>query len=380
MIGVMTEQFVHIGAKLRHLRLLLLISVIGSYGCGALAPIENTGVIIARRAQIRSSTAVVAAELLDVVRGDVVTILDSTAAENGERWLRVRARDMALTEGWIEARHVMPEEMLNRSRRLAEEDRNIPTQATGQLRAGVNLRLSPDRTGNDNILMKLESGSRFEIVGWRRVSKPRTSDDSTTDDAPRAGVTRQQTNRRRRGEAADTPEVPEETTELWYRVRLPSSVSPAPAGWIYGRPVELSVPSDIIFYRTGREFVAWQRLDNAGDANASALGSRDAAAREVQPGSWVILEKSSVSDSNSSGDADFDRIFVLGYNQSREEHYTAYRSPDIRGRLPFRVETRGDVKVVIVNVQSGEQTREVRLNITRNDAGNLRVEVIGELR
>ena len=31
--------------------------------------------------------------------------------------------------------------------------------------------------------------------------------------------------------------------------------------WIYGKQVELAVPSDIIFYRTGREFVAWQRLD-----------------------------------------------------------------------------------------------------------------------
>ncbi len=375
----MKENFVHIYRKLQRYKLALLISVIGLNGCGAITRIENTGVIIARRAQIRSSTAMVAAELLDVVRGDVVVILDSMTAENSERWLRVRARDAASTEGWIEARNVMPEEMLSRSRQLAEEDRNIPAQATGQLRANVNLRLSPDRTVNDNILMKLESGSRFEIVGWRRVPKPRTSEDSTTDDAPRAGVERQQTNRRRRGNTNAT-DVPEETTELWYRVRLPSSASPAPAGWINGRQVELTVPSDIIFYRTGREFVAWQRLDDADDSNASALGSRDAAAREIQPGSWVILEKSSVTDSNTSRDADFDRIFVLGYNRDREEHYTAYRSPDVRGRLPFRVETRGDTKVVIINVQSGEQTREVRLNVTRNDAGNLRVEAIGELR
>ncbi len=52
-----------------------------------------------------------------------------------------------------------------------------------------------------------------------------------------------------------------ESTELWYKVRLRPSESPAPAGWVFGKQVELTVPSDIIFYRTGREFVAWQRLD-----------------------------------------------------------------------------------------------------------------------
>ena len=74
---------------------LLLISV----GCQTLAKRNNTGVVVARRAQIRSSTAVVAADLLQVNRGDVVDILDSTDVTDPsdntrkERWLRVKARD-----------------------------------------------------------------------------------------------------------------------------------------------------------------------------------------------------------------------------------------------------------------------------------------------
>ncbi len=363
------------------LRFILPVILIVLTGCSALTETDSAGVVIARRAQIRSSTAVVAADLLDVVRGDRLTILGSTVAENSERWLRVRAGDAERTEGWIEARNVMPEASLIRSRQLAEEDRDTPAQATAQLRATANLRLAPDRTASDNILMKLDSGSRFEIVGWQRVAKPRTDDDnSTRDDAPRTGVaTSQQNNRRRRVRGnTDTPEVPVETTELWYRVRLPASVSPAPAGWIYGQQVELSVPSDIIFYRTGREFVAWRRLDDESDRNASALGNRDAAAGEDQPGSWVILEKSSVPGVNSAN-ADFDRIYVLGYDRNRQEHYSVYRSPDVVGRLPLRVETRGNTRVITVNVRSGEGTREVRLNVLRNDNGTLRVEVVGEL-
>jgi hypothetical protein len=57
------------------------------------------------------------------------------------------------------------------------------------------------------------------------------------------------------------------------------------------------VPSDIIFYRTGREFVAWQRLDGgiAGTIPSNAPKDKDEG-KETSPGSWVILEKSSVGD------------------------------------------------------------------------------------
>ena len=157
---------------------LLLLSV----GCQTLAKRDNTGVVVARRAQIRSSTAVVAADLLQVNRGDVVDILDSTDVTDPsdntrkERWLRVKARDTDSTEGWIEARNVMPDDVLEESKKLAEEDKDVPAQATGQLRASSNLRLTPDRSGNENIMMRLDSGSSFDIIGWKRVPKPKASE------------------------------------------------------------------------------------------------------------------------------------------------------------------------------------------------------------
>ena len=103
--------------------------------------------VVARRAQIRSSTAVVAADLLEVNRGDAVEILETLDVQDPsdntrkERWLRVRMNDAENTEGWIEARNVMPEEVLDASRKVAEEDKGVAAQATGQLRASSNLRL-----------------------------------------------------------------------------------------------------------------------------------------------------------------------------------------------------------------------------------------------
>src|SRR5437667_1435214 len=175
--------------------IVLLISMLLAWvnGCSTLAKRNNTGVMVARRAQIRSSTAVVAADLLEVTRGDAVDILDTVdipdPSDNSkkERWFRVRARDEEKTEGWIEARNIMPESVLDKARKLADEDKGIQPQATGQLHAGSNLRLSPDRTNNENIMMRLDSGSSFEIIGWKRVPRFKGAELSESDTAPRPG-------------------------------------------------------------------------------------------------------------------------------------------------------------------------------------------------
>lgn len=347
-------------------------------GCSTLAKRSDTGVVVARRAQIRSSTAVVAADLLEVSRGDTLDILDfqdvqdPTDNSKKERWLRVQAQDEDSTEGWIESRNVMPDDVLKNSKKLADEDKNVPAQASGQLRASSNLRLTPDRSGNENIMMRLDSGSSFEIVGWKRVPKPKSSEAIETDIAPKAGSAQQGNGRRNKDNQEENE--PEETNELWYKVRLPTSISPAPGGWIYGKQVELAVPSDIIFYRTGREFVAWQRLDgDSSDAAATSPKDKDAA-KEAKPGSWVILEKSSSNQPHTLDEPDFDRIYVLGYDKRDQEHYTAYRSPDLKGFLPARVEGRSDNKTFTIRVQDDNgQVNDVQYTVYKDARGYLKV-------
>lgn len=355
---------------------LIFVALALSASCSTLAKRNDTGVIVARRAQIRSSTALVAADLLEVNRGDRVDILefqdvqDPSDHSKKERWLRVQAADENSTEGWIESRNVMPEDVLQSSQKLAEEDNNVPAQGAGQLRASSNLRLSPDRADNENIMMRLDSGSSFDIVGWKRVPKPKASEAIESDIAPKAGSAQQgeQTGKQDNQEENQ----PEEDNELWYKVRLPPSISPAPAGWIYGKQVELKVPSDIIFYRTGREFVAWQRLD--GDTSDSDAAKNGDGTRESRPGSWVILEKSSSNQPHTLDEPDFDRIYVLGYDKRDQEHYTAYRSPDLKGFLPCRVEGKADSKTFTIRVKDDNgQLNDVQYSVFKDGRGYLKV-------
>lgn len=343
-------------------------------GCSTLASPSNTGTVVSRSAQIRSSTAVVAADLLERSRGDTVDILDSIDVPDPldntkkERWYRVRAHDAENTEGWIEARNVMPEEVLAKSRKLADDDKNLQAQATGQLHAGSNLRLSPDRSSNENIMMRLDSGSSFEIVGWVRVPKLKGAESSESDTAPKPGTAG--------GNKKETDEEnPEdlETTELWYKVRMSPSISPAPEGWIFGKQVELTVPSDIIYYRTGREFMAWRRLDEDTTDEVSATKTKDVS-KDSRPGSWVILEKSSSKEPHKIGEPDFDRIYVLGYEKHDQEHYTAYRSPDVEGYLPIRVEGRAANKTFTVRIKDDTgQVKDMTFSLYRDEHGVMKI-------
>jgi len=158
------------------------------------------------------------------------------------------------------------------------------------------------------------------------------------------------------------------------------SISPAPEGWIYGKQVELMVPSDIIYYRTGREFVAWRRLDDDSSDEGSATKTKDVA-KESRPGSWVILEKSSSKEPHKLDEPDFDRIYVLGYEKHDQDHYTAYRSPDLEGYLPLRIEGRGAEKTFSVRIKddSGKIT-ESKYSLYRDDRGVMHVSAPGEVR
>ncbi len=293
--------------------------------------LNDTGTVIAQRAQIRSSYAVVAADLLEVQRGDRLQILEETEFER-VRWYRVRASDEEETEGWIEAQNVILGEILEKSKTLAEEIKDSQPQANGQLRAASNLRLSPEQT-NDNILLKLDAASTFEIINWKYVPKAQTDADGGSEQTPVITTAKE----------VNEPEKIIDKYDIWYLVRLDRSVSPAPAGWLFGRQVELQVPSDIVFYQQNdKKFVTWQRIDEVAEDNLPTKPTDSV--QVARPGSWVILWRTDEVKAIDGVEPDFDGILILGYDKFNQEHYSVYRNGNVWGRLPMRMDGTGDNK------------------------------------
>ena len=357
----------------------LLFSVSAFNGCGLydaamenvsnLVGLDEKGTVIAKVAQIRSSYAVVAADLLEVKRGDRLDILEETDFEK-VKWYRVRAYDEDETEGWIEAQNVITSELLEKSRELVEEDKNLQTQAVGQLRAPSNLRLTPE-LGEDNLIFRLDGSSTgkdqavFDIVSWKYVPKQQIE----SDDGETAQPAKTENQEIIAAKDDDEPAKLDEVYDVWYKVRLDPSVSPAPAGWIFGRQVELQVPNDIVFFQANdKKFVAWQRLDTV-NAVDNKYGEMIA-----KPGNWVVLTRSNIVKTREGVEPDFDGITVYGYDKFRQEHYMSYRIQDIWGLLPLTVEGTGDNKTFSVKLlnESGN-VEEMRFVTFKNQNDQLKV-------
>jgi hypothetical protein len=315
-------------------------------GMGALTGViglSDTATVIAKTAQIRTSYAVVAADLLEVKRGEKLDVLDKVEFEK-VLWYRVRAHDDAETEGWIEAQNLITSETLEKSQKLAEGFKNLPAQAAGQLRAKSNLRLEPE-VNSENILFKLASESNFEIMDWKFVPKQELPDVDDAAKGEQAQAARKKNAEIEAAKEQGEPEKLDEKYDIWYLVKLDPSVSPAPAGWLFGRQVELQIPSEIVFFQSNnRKYVAWQRLDS--EMATVTTG------RSATPGNWVILTRSNNVKAIDGVEPDFDGISVMAFDKYDQSYYTAWRtSGEVWGTVPMRVEGAGDSKTFSVQLR-----------------------------
>ena len=305
--------------------------------------------VIAKKAQIRTSYAVVASDLLEVKRGDQLDVLDQVEFEK-VIWYRVRAHDEDQTEGWIEAQNIITSDILEKSKKLAEEDKNAQSQANGLLRNRTNLRLAPEQK-DDNVLVKLDNGSTFEIMSWKYVPKAEdATDDSTKDttkDASKQPKTKTKNAEIEAAKTDDDPDKMDEKYDIWYKVRLDPSVSPAPSGWVFGRQVELQVPTDIVFYQqNNKKFVTWQRIDGVDTSLKDD-------SKTTKPSSWVILSRTNVVKAVDGDEPDFDGVLLLGYDKYDQSHYRIYPLiGEVWGKLPMKMEGTGDSRTFTLRLRN----------------------------
>src|SRR5206468_1844576 len=119
--------------------------------------------------ELHSSTAKVSRGVGELHRGDQVTVLERVE-DGSTNWAKLRGPNGQT--GWVEAGYLVNQDVVERSRRLASETKEIPAQATGRSKAKLKLRLTPDRSTEENVAMMLPAGTTFEIVDRARRPRP----------------------------------------------------------------------------------------------------------------------------------------------------------------------------------------------------------------
>jgi uncharacterized protein YgiM (DUF1202 family) len=307
--------------------------------CASGSAQDEQAFVLTDRFRLRSSTAQAARVVGELKSGDQVIVTDRGKAEDGEDWARVKGPNGEL--GWIRSSALVRREIVEKSRQIAADIKDIPTQAVGKSRAQLKLRLAPDRSDDENVATTLPTGTRLEIVARERRPRPSRIEG--------------------KGEVKEEPEAHANASikyDNWYEVRLNDSAV-LPAGWIYGDSVELEIPGEIFYYvSSGRRIIGWQRIgDVAGDDGGAGAH-------------FLALERKNFGADDG---VDFDRIKVLAYDPAARDYYTRF-SEDVAGRFPVTLKMDGPRgQFQILTVDKNGQTHKLTYGVELLKGGKVNI-------
>jgi len=321
---------------------LVLLSLLLA-GCGLISGDTkiDEGVVIAPKLKIRSTTAPAALDVAEVKRGDRLDILEQAQFKTPTRvveWYKVRTKDKAAVEGWVETRYVINKSVVDKINGLFEKSQALPSQGTGHLK--VQTRLRQDADGD--VVTYLSRGTPVEIVGKARTTvKPdKQTDTDETDDS-------------------DDDSGPK--TVLWLQIRLPES-EVLRAGWVGAQQVQLDVPDEILHLEgEGRRFTGWVVLDQTKDKKGGLHNN------------YIGLMKSL----STEGPIDFTRLWVLYYSPDSGRYNGAYIKDGFHGVLPVTLGINGGRKgFTIRNLNEAGKPVAIEYETSRDSSGRLNVKQI----
>ena len=289
------------------LGLILLLScpALLSAGCNILnnEPVIDEVVVIAPKLVIRSSTAAVALDLMELKRGDRLEILDTAEVRTPtrvEEWYKVRTKDKNPVVGWVESRYVINQSIVKKLDDLFQITKDLPVQGRGRLKVQTKLRVEPA----GDVVTLLSRGVMVDVVGKARTTVKQEKQQSPED--------------------SDEPqEEPEAKTVLWLQIRLPDT-EVLHSGWVGAQQVDLDVPEEILHLEgEGRRFTGWVAFEQVREKNGELKNN------------YIGLMKN--IDSNDP--VDFSRVWVLYYSFENHRYNGAYIESGLRGMLPVTLGT-----------------------------------------
>jgi SH3-like domain-containing protein len=258
------------------------------------------------QAILRDRVATVYSKVGVVKNGDRVEVL-----ERERRFVRVR--NDSGTEGWIEQRYVVPQQVYDGFQKLAQQEQNDPLQAAGTTRNDTNIHLEPGRETEH--LYQLNQGTKVSV--FKRATAEKI--------LPGAAL----------AQPANDQSAKSFILEDWWLIRDPQGHM----GWVLERMVDLDVPLDIAQYAEGQRIVAYFVLNQVADADKKV------------PQYLVAL-----TEPKDGMPFDYNQVRVFTWNVKRHRYETAYRERNLDGVLPITVseenfDKEGNLPVFVLRVK-----------------------------
>ncbi len=318
--------------------------VLSLSGCKSLL-LSEAAVVVSEKMEVRSSTARASRPIGNLKRGDQVKIVERMT-EGEVNYVRIQGAEGL--DGWAMATNLATQANLEKAKELAASIAGIPVQAECRAGASIKLRLTPERTSDENLLVILPTGTGFEI--FDRETRPKAADPKAAEAEVKPAT-----------KGSDSKESSSGANyEIWYKIK-PKDNALIPAGYVYGGSVELEVPQEIAYFiHPKRKIVGWQRLGAVKDD------------RGQENHHYVIFQKAYNQPDEKS---DFDYFQIVGFDpKNRSVSYYNVMRKEIRGTFPVTVkieDKRAAFQFKALDSNNAETPAE--FSVSTNDRGHLKV-------
>ncbi len=308
----------------------------------------ESAVVVPERMEVRSSTARASRPIGNLKRGDQVKIVERTT-EGDVTYARIQGPEGL--DGWASTTNLVTQANLEKAQEMAASIDGIPVQAECRSGSSIKLRLTPERTSDENVLVILPAGTGFAI--YDRETRPKAAD-------PKATEPKEVTAAAAKSAKSGDGNVTGANYEIWYKVK-PKDNPLIPAGYVYGGSVELDVPQEIAYFiHPDRRIVGWQRLGAVKDD------------RDQDNHHYVIFQK---AYNKADEKSDFDYFQVVGFDPKNKSvsYYNVMRK-ELRGTFPVTVNI-GEKLTVFQFKSLDESNAEVPMefSLLTDEKGRVRV-------
>lgn len=279
---------------------------------------------------LRDRVATVYNKVATVKNGERLDVLERTT---NKRFVHVRTTNG--TDGWVEQRSLVGEDVFQTFQKLAKDNATAPVQAQSTTHAETNLHVAPGR--DTEHLYQLPQGGKLSVL--RRAFAEKALPGASPKPKPPAPSPAKETEK---DKDADVPEnaapesaVPPEPAsgkagpkpilEDWLLVRDAQSR----IGWVLARLVDFDIPLEIAQYSEGQRMAAFFVLTEVQDKGSPDL---DQGLAKKVPEYLVLF-----TESKDGQPFDFNQIRVFTWNGKRHRYETAYREHKLNGVLPASV-------------------------------------------